>query len=620
MEKKTMPQLAEGFERVPLAEGFERVPLTESIPTEESKSTLEEVGETASDLGRGVLSGLTMGGLEELTAGGKALLSDEKNDFSTLYKKYLEIEEQKESEARERSPTASLVGEIGGSLLPAIATGGAGLAASGGRAAAQLGGKELLKAAGKGALAAGLTGAVQGGVTGALSSTEGGLIGASAEEKQKLLEDVKSGAVTGGVLGGVLGAAGPLASGAIQKSKEELLKYPLMQEMFESAKMGKEGLGFLQEQSSRNVLVKEEKDISTLAKKLKTMDRLAAKKIIDPLERASFDEVKVPMLRSEPFNALASEIEKKQPELAFNIKRLASGQTNPLEAHELRNTIKQMGPEYRELENEIKAAIDRAVPGYKDNLKNFSKFREATSESLIKKGTPVELRDSWLSDVTKPKENLLAAVEDTVQKLKFPGKESKDALAAMYSEEGGMIPLLNKLKNSSYGAELDDLARQSGFKNTADMIDSLKNEFEQTSLQSATIRSALGGRPEQEGLNQLKVSWARKPLVIGANLAGQAKKMSKDAFESISKGTPNIIKAPIQVGKSVYDFPVQKLDQIADTLIGRTGYSSYGKSLKDALAKGDNVKKEAILFALMQRPDFRESIPSMIGIGEEENE
>jgi hypothetical protein len=96
--------------------------------------------------------------------------------------------------------------------------------------------------------------------------------------------------------------------------------------------------------------------------------------------------------------------------------------------------------------------------------------------------------------------------------------------------------------------------------------------------------------------------------------------MSKDAFESISKGTLNIIKAPIQVGKSVYDFPVQKLDQIADTLIGRTGYSSYGKSLKDALAKGDNVKKEAILFALMQRPDFRESIPSMIGIGEEENE
>ena len=138
------------------------------------------------------------------------------------------IEEQKEMEARERSPTASLIGEIGGSLLPSIATGGAGLAASGGRAAAQLGGKELLKAAGKGALAAGLTGAVQGGITGALSSTEGGLIGASAEEKQKLLEDVKSGAVTGGVLGGALGAAGPLASGAIQKSKEELLKIKCM--------------------------------------------------------------------------------------------------------------------------------------------------------------------------------------------------------------------------------------------------------------------------------------------------------------------------------------------------------------------------------------------------------
>lgn len=587
---------------------------------EEQKSTLESISETASDVGRGVLSGLTMGGLEELKAGGKALLSDEKDDLSTLYKKYLEIEEQKEKEARERSPTASLVGEIGGSLLPAIATGGAGLIASGGRAAAQLGGKELLRAAGKGALAAGLTGAVQGGVTGALSSTEGGLIGASEEEKEQLLKDIKSGAVTGGVLGGTLGAGGPLVSGAIQKTKEELIKYPLMKEIAHAVKMGKEGLGFLQEKASRVVLKKEEEGISTLAKKLHKMDQLAAKKITDPLEQATFDQVKVPMLRSEPFNALSLEIEKKQPELALNIRRLASGQANPIEAHEIRNTIKQMGPEYRELENEIKSAIDRAVPGYKDNLKNFSKFREATSESLIKKGTSTELRDTWLSDVTKPKEGLLAAVEDTVQKLKFPGVESKDALAAMYSEEGGMIPLLNKLKDSSYGAELDDLSKKAGFGGAANMINSLKNKFEDKALESATIRSALGGRPEQEGLNQLRVSWTRKPLVIGANIAGQAKKMSKDTFDAISKATPNIIKSPIQAGKNVYDFPEKILDQIADTLIGRAGYSSYGKSLKDALSKGDNVKKEAILFALMQRPDFRESIPSMIGIEEEENE
>ena len=618
MAKKNIPNLSEGFEEVPLSEGFEEVPLSQPFPAE--KSTLEEVGETASDLGRGVLSGITMGGLEEIKAGGKALLSDEKDDFSTLYKKYLEIEEQKEKEARERSPTASLIGEIGGSLLPSIATGGAGLAASGGRAAAQLGGKELLKAAGKGALAAGLTGSVMGGITGALSSTEGGLIGASPEERKQLLEDVKSGAVTGGVLGGALGAAGPLASGAIQKTKEELLKYPLVKEMTQAVKMGKEGFGFLQEDASRAVLQKQKQRISSLAKKLDKMDELSAKKITDPLKQASFDEVKVPMLRKEPFDALAAEIQNKQPELAYNIKRLAAGQTTPLEAHEIRNTIKKMGPEYRELENEIKAAIDRAVPGYKDNLKNFSKFREATSESLIKKGTSTELRDTWLSDVTKPREGLLAAVEDTVQKLKFPGVESKDALAAMYSEEGGMIPLLNKLKNSNYGKELEDLSRQSGFENATDMINSLKNEFEDIALESATIRSALGGRPEQEALNQLKVSWTRKPLVIGANLAGQAKKMSKDAFDSVSKATPDIIKAPIQAGKNVYNFPEKTLDKIADTLSGNVGYSAYGKSLKDAISKGDNVKKEAILFALMQRPDFRESIPSIIGIGEEENE
>lgn len=581
---------------------------------DEPKTTLESIGETTSDVARGVGSGLTMGGLEELIAAGQATISPEEDEWSKKYKKFLEIQEQKTKEAKERSPTGTFVGEVGGALLPALLTGGAGLAASGGKAAAALGGKELLKAAAKGALFEGITGTTLGGVTGGLSS-EGGLIGASEEEKQKYWEDVKSGALTGGVIGGAFGAAGPIASGVLQKTKEKLSELPLMKEIKESFEMGKTGKGFLTEKAARDMLIEEERGISSLATKLKTMDKLAAEKVTKPLEQATFDGVMVPMLRKEPFEALATEVQAKQPELAYQLKRLANNQITPIEAHELRNTIKSMGPEYRELENEIKAAIDKAVPGYKDNLYNFSKFRQATSESLIKKGTPIELRDTWLSDLTKPKENLLSSVENTIHKLKSPGTDSRDAIASLYSEKGGMFPLLDKLKTSNYGSELEDLSKQAGFKNADDFINSIRNEFEDKALKSSTIGSALGGRPEQEGIH-LKTSFTRKPLVIGGNLAGQAKKMTTDSFNEVSKLIPNILKKPIQAATTVYDFPEVALDKMADMLVGNQKFSSYGKSLKDALSKKDNVKKEAILFALMQQPDFREIVPSMMGVGE----
>mgnify|MGYP003334539522 FL=1 len=108
------------------------------VPKKEEEPTfLEEAGETAADTGRAALSGLTMGGLEELIAGGKAITSSEKEDLATLYRKYLDIEEKKSEEMRQRSPTASLIGEVGGALAPALFTGGTGLLASGGRAAAR---------------------------------------------------------------------------------------------------------------------------------------------------------------------------------------------------------------------------------------------------------------------------------------------------------------------------------------------------------------------------------------------------------------------------------------------------------------------------------------------------
>jgi hypothetical protein len=643
MAKKNIPNLSEGFEEVPLSEGFEEVPLSQPFPAE--KSTLESIGETASDVGRGVLSGLTLGGLEELTAGAKALASEEKDDFSTLYKKYLEVEEQKEKAAKERSPTASLVGEIGGSLLPAFATGGIGLAASGGRAAAQLGGKELLKAAGKAALAEGALGTVGGAVAGGLSS-EGGLIGATEEEKEKLLEDVKSGALTGGVFGAALGAGGPLVKAGAEKFKEggrKLLGSTLLgEEVLVAKEMGEQGKGFTTKASRKARDVEKTTNINEIKDDLLKIENSAAEEFKAPLKRAAELDTKI----SVPFdvdpekgiaeaNLFLNEGEKK---IADRLEAIATDGLDPYSAYELRREIKQAAernPKLLSVAQDLVPQIDDAIEdslqdpkvlevlqaeglptSFKEGLDTYSKVLTSTIESITEEGKPIDARRRFFRDLPASEATLFEKTTGLVDRLSLPGTTSEKAIRSIHSEEGGLIPLLNKLAKEK-PEELERVAKRLGFENPEAMRDSLVKKIEKTSKESAVKRVIQGEREIASGvptLGGLSDLLTRKPLVASANILGQAEAAVKKGVAEVSK------KQPIAAIKSIYKLPETALRKMATSMESRPAFKQYATQLGQAIDAGDSVKKEAILFALMQRPDFRQMVPSITGMGDEENE
>ena len=639
-----------------------------SLGIEQPKSTLESIGETASDVGRGVLSGLTMGGLEELTAGAKAITSEEPDDFSTLYKKYLEIEEQKEKAAKERSPTASLVGEIGGSLLPAFATGGAGLAASGGRAAAELGGKELLKAAGKAALAEGALGAAGGAIAGGLSS-EGGLIGASEEEKQKLLEDIKSGALTGGAFGAALGAGGPLVrAGAekLKKSGEELLGSTLLgKQVMRSFKEGTEGKGYITEASGILRKQEEQTGVSNIEKFLLNFEDKAAEEFKEPLQIAgklgynlnldidNADEFISGLKKS---GASAELIDRMKgllkPEFDSLTQTYAKKSLSPLEAYDLRKELMDEIDENPDLigyGTRLKEQIDKNIEdifkqpkikeyleknklptSFREGLDTYKDAVKATIESLTEKGKPATLgvagdvtsplekgaRKSRFRDLNAPESTLFTAIQDVVGHLKLPGTTSDAALSSMYSKEGGFKPLLEKLLKDRPEA-MERIAQKMGFKDPEKLKNYLIKEIEDQAEKASVRRIIEGERPIGTGvptLGGLNELLTRKPLVSAANILGQTETAIKKGVSELSKTTP------ISAIKNIYKLPETSLRKLATSMEESPAFKQYATQLGQAIDAGDNVKKEAILFALMQRPDFRQSVPSMTGMGDEENE
>jgi len=635
MAKQNIPKLSEGFEEVPLSEGFEEVPLSQEITSE--KSTLESVGETASDLARGVGSGLTFGGVEELLAGGKALLSDEKESLQDLYRKYLEVEEKKTKEAQERSPVASTVGEVIGALAPALVTGGASMAATGGSTIGRLAGKELAKAAGKAALVEGGFGAAGGALAGGLTSEEGKLIGSTPEEREKLLEDIGSGALTGGVLGGAVGGAAPYAKKLVQWGKDTLgsglEKTQLGQEIKTAAEMGKVGKGFVTLESKQARLAEKDARVSDIRKFLTapesqgvSLESAAAKEFKEPLEALSEVGLKV-KLPEKTFKSIEFIEKQVDPSLATDLYQMALNGVSPNEAYALRTKLKKIAQNNPTLADSLKSLwknIDDSIEdvvtsdkgfsildrldlpiSYKSGLATYSNVLEATIESITEQGKPTDARRRFFHELAHEDATLNEKIQKLVEKFSSPGTASEEARRTLEGIEGGVGPLLDKLAKSK-PEEMQRIARRMGFESADELKETLLGKIKKASREATVSRVVEGERPFTEGL-RIGDILSRKPLLQTVNIGSQV-------AGSIGRGAKTLAeKAPAKVSKQIYSLPETALRNIASKLEQSPTMNKYARKLTDALNSGDTVKKDAVLFLLMQNPDARALIPELIG-------
>jgi hypothetical protein len=653
MAKKNVPQLDEGFEEVPLDEGFEDVPLTEPKLIKPEKSTLESVGETAYDTARAAGTGLLAGGLEEFLAAGEATFSPEEDEWSKKYRKFLEIQEQKSKESQERSPTASFIGEVGGSLLPAFATGGASLAASGGAAAARLGGKELLKAAGKGALAAGGFGAATGALQGALTSEEGRLIGATEEEREKLFEDAKSGAIAAGGLSALLGAGAPIAAKGVQKFKGAVSgladKDILGKQIKEAFQSGQAKTDYGSISGARLKTTEVSQGVEDITNVLTSLRNKAYEQIEKPLEYATQigkrvsleipDTLVTSLKQAGASDELISVVDKLKQKVRDPLTLVESSSLTPNDAYILRKQLKDSVGDDNKLRSAIKPILNEIddkienvftsdpnlkqdlervgiAPSFKEGLETYKEVVGNLLESITQKGLPAEARDKFLSDTKSQAQvnKLYKGVEDLVEDLMQPGEINKVAVRTLENPSGGLKVGFQRLKeNPKITKQLDAMTKELGFENIDDLQNRLVGDIENVSLKSSTKRAITGEKAYAEGVPTKKdiFSLGRQALGKTAYLGGRAQRAAGETVEAISK-----IK-PIDISRKIYNLPEEKLKSFAIDLSKYPKYENYAKNLQTALDSGNTVKKQAILFALLQNPDFRNNVADFFTPGEE---
>jgi len=641
------------------------------VPKKEEEPTfLEEAGETAADTGRAALSGLTMGGLEELIAGGKAITSSEKEDLATLYRKYLDIEEKKSEEMRQRSPTASLIGEVGGALAPALFTGGTGLLASGGRAAARLGAKELAKAALKGAA----VGAAGGAISGGLTSKEGRLIGGSEEERAKLAEDIVSGGELGGVLGGVASAAIPTLGKGVSAAKgkaSEALEGTLFGKHLKKAfEMGERGESVLTGEGAKKAMLKEGEQANKLTTELLKVEDAAANEFKDPLKFATEAGKKVSLV-TEDSQEIIDAMQKAGAPSKFIAKtrgllspatekssgimgqEAATNLLSPYEAYEFRKQLQEEAAKRPELKgvfgniiNHIDEKIesvfddptikknlaDAGLPtSYKEGLNSYRNFVSSGIESIMEEGRPgkqiltaeqeaarkagavveepttAAARGTRFRDLQFPEKELQKKVSGIVETLNLPSEARKEAVLSLYGE-GGFVPMLKELSEKKPEAAMR-IAKGAGFSSPDELIKHITGKFEEQSMESA-VRRIVSGVDTTEAVTPRKIlsegglgALTRRGGTSLSMSVGSGKRAIGGVLEKAAETMP------VKISKSLYNLPDDSIRKLATQLqgSGNKTFMGFGENLIKALDNGDSVKKQAILFSLLQNPSFRES-------------
>lgn len=609
---------------------------------------LGEPIQNVSDLGLGLAQGVTLGGADEAVAGLRALgssLTGSDKSLADLYSEYKAIEDKRLAEAEERSPTLTTIGNVAGSIVPGFLTGGAGIAA---RAGLGLGKAIALKEAGKaGASALGkelLTRGLTSGVPtslvsateGALRSTEGKLINATQEEKEKLGAEAGSSGLLGGVLDTLLGG-GASSTKKLLNTGADLISQPKTVQAFKTAaRMSEEGVPILipAEREAKKVGLRRVAHTEEVTNRMINADKGLGSKIRSAADKATdegitldlqdvpeklrehipgFKTINVPEEGMGP-EGLQAVLENKRllerstpSELWDMTKRLDQKidelELDPLKQEEMRTLISLKDT----LSDKLKGIGSTGV-GTKDEvvgeigkaMNDFNRFRTLVPESLLSKGLDPTRTRKYLGSIHNKKgvldEKVLQVLKDEI----LGGKATTESVKHRFFQGLEALEIENpealKMMGIGEGLDFEDVA-------------AFKKDFNKKGMEVGVLDLGLG------------TPYQGNQSVFGSigNVVERTLPMTKEgavvwgtgAGKALSTTPAKIAKAvgstSVKLGKQAYN-----LDRAAYNLLGEALMKSenntvknLGDALKNSIETNDTAKRNAIIFSILQNPEAR---------------
>lgn len=558
---------------------------TDDVDVQDDPNALDYLKSVGKGLGLGAAQGLTFGFADEAEAGVRSLVSDE--GYGELLNKIRE----RYAKAEEDAPIAYGTGEIGSGIATAVL----GTPLLGGAKIASLGLKEGIKAAAK-------TGAKMGALAGAGYSEE-----SLMDKPIELAKDIASSAAMGGVAGAVMEPIGRGISKGVRSLGEFADDTTLMKRLKGSYAIGKEtGKPLISEKAlSETTAGLKGKKATEFANELLDVDTKLGRQLGDAVETATANGIKVrvdvPELNQMLTNVMNVSDElfenpKAKSMLADVIKGVDIDLT-PVDTKfligELDNVIGKLkidpSPRSTTLRNVITSfrkilntKLNTASPEIEMANARFHDFRKLIPETMISiTGGQGKLpKDVFFGTLRNQDVQLRKSMEEMLSGAYGTGRQSlkgKEALGA----------LERNLKDIDADPVMSKLIPK-------DLVPHVKTAAEKVSA----IEAGVGTDPRpgvQKTLFGTLVGTGQSTIQAIANMAGRV--AQTEAGETMGK-----------MSKALYNAPSESIQKLSQKLANSSNgaVQRYGQSLLDATIEGNTQKKNAILFTLLQRPDFRD--------------
>jgi hypothetical protein len=539
----------------------------------------------------GAAQGATFGFSDELGAGvdvASDLLSGQTSDLGAKWRKYQQEREAINKKLAEESPWAYGSGEVGAGLATSLIP-GAGVAKGLGLAA------RLARTAKVGALAGGAYG---------LGASEGKI----EENPEQLVKDTISGASMGLISGGLAETAGAGAGKAVKAGKEFIEDTDFLRQVEKSFDYGKKGLNLGSSKTMDKISLVPGQRAEDLVNNIYRTDKMLGEQVgaaldaaqqsgvkinVDPAIQDSASKIFQNMFVENP--TLAQILDPKTSKLLKTIAQREVGDLTPIEARALKDELYKLTDNLAgfnsdqanfakkvgiDLARSIDESLKTNIPDYRVASEQFKQFRELVPETIISKGTPTKLDKVYMGDLKNPELKLYEASEELLKKAKLPGEAAAQERATFEKLRRNLDQL--KTKNPEASSKLGP-----------DLYGKLKSQSDELAM----IRQAQGFDPQEGpkgvfgGAISGLVTTGRGLSITAANKAGLAAK-------PVSK---------------IYNASNDQLLNMASQLKGQKATSMFGDRLEKALLNKDEAAKNAVLFQLMQSPEYRGLIKNYFG-------
>lgn len=601
-----------GLPSIPKEEDISVLP---SIPAEVAKEDYSTT-QQAKDLARTVAQGAALGFSDEAIAMARSIL--EKRKYEDVVKEEREALERYSKEY----PVVSTLAELGGGLLPTLATGGGSTAATAARAgvgtAAKIAAKE---------------GAKFGAIT-ALGKTED-----LAEKPIEAAKEVAVGALTGGALSGALTGVTKGVGAAFPVIGEKFGEYfPRSKTAFEYGKKTGKDVGsiepFVSQEANRSA--------ANIAETLYDSQLAGSKRIGEHILNATKTGVKITeadLNKSKAIsslNDLAGNIDEVLPQIPTDKRNFLMGFYEDLKSA---SPGTEFSPEKifeaRKILSETYNGIVKENPNISFDTKNkMIKAEEALRLALEDKVKGYRELNSVQHELYNAFEHLIDNSVNTTTKYTRAavGEQQQKALLTDTLEKTFKKSGLTTSIGDPYRTGLSEFSKKlkEVFRRDADLIESGVIKPEQSMFAVLDEQGAVIGRKDPEAiLSNIKKATDLQTSRIGAigsrEVAGEKLegitdvlgyvlsergmiKVASKLGQNYSKVTPSSLSKTLEVARKIYDSSPKSIGQLSSMLLNDPATKHYGESLREAELENNQQKKNAALFAAMQNPKSRQMI------------